>query len=442
MSNKKKVSDFRYNSSESKIPWSAVGEPVTEKDVVDIIKFLIPPTKGRSKDYKAQLSKVERGLIKLKNVGQYAGKLSLGNHVQSLENKCAKFLRSKHSLFVASCTSGFEIAFKLAGLKPGDEVIAPAITFIATIAYPLSIGAKVILADVDPRTMNMDPADVARKITKKTKVIFPVHLGGYPVNMAPLMKLAKKNNIIVIEDCAHAFGSSYKGKMVGSIGHFGAFSFHEVKNVTALGEGGILCTNTAFGKQFNQARFLGLNMSRQIPNWLYDIDALKTENGYTAAGNHSATEIQALVLSKQMDRMKKIIGKRKKAAEYLTRRLSKIEGVITPLGDDKNVTTSYHLYQLQIEPDKVGGDIQVLKSKLNARGIAQIPHFAPLYKFSIMDQLGYDTKAIEATCPVAEESFQHRFTHLPLYDFTKEQLKIMADAIIDSVEEIKKSKLL
>ena len=135
--------------------------------------------------------------------------------------------------------------------------------------------------------------------------------------------------------------------------------------------------DTAFGKQFNQARFLGLNMSRQIPNWLYDVDALKTENGYTAAGNHSATEIQALVLSKQMDRMKKIIGKRKKAAEYLTRRLSKIEGVITPLGNDKNVTTSYHLYQLQIEPDKVGGDYRFLKVNLMREELHRFPILHP-----------------------------------------------------------------
>ena len=441
MSKKKKaVSDFRYDSGETTIPWSAVGEPVINEDVVDIIKFLIQPAKGRSKDYKDQLFKVERELAKLHSAGQYAGKLSLGNHVQAIETKCAKFLNSKYTLFITNCTAGFEIAHKFAGLKPGDEVIAPAITFIATIAYPLSIGAKVVLADVDERTMNMNPADVEKKITKKTKVIFPVHIGGYPVDMAPIMKLAKKYKITVIEDAAHAFGATYRGKMVGSIGHFGAFSFHEVKNITSLGEGGILCTNTPFGKQFNQARFLGLNMARKIPKWLYDVDALKTINGYIAAGNHSATEIQALVLAKQMGRIKNIISKRKKAAEYLTRRLSKIDGIITPLGDNKKVTTTYHLYLLQIEPDKIGGDIQVLKRKLDARGVVQIPHFAPLYKFRIMDQLGYDTKAIEATCPVAEEAFQHRFTHLPLYDFTKEQLKYMADAIIESVAEMKKGR--
>ncbi|MCP4645722.1 MAG: hypothetical protein GY851_35080, partial [bacterium] len=186
------------------------------------------------------------------------------------------------------------------------------------------------------------------------------------------------------------------------------------------------------------ARFLGLDLSRQIPNWLYDVPAFKGKEGYFFTGNYSTTEVQALGLVQQMKRMKGIIAKRKRAAQYLTKRFSKVPGIITPLGDDKNVKSTHHLYLLQIEPDVVGGDMQMLKKKLDARGIVQIPHFAPLYKFSVMKQLGYDTKAIEKTCPVAEEAFQHRFTHLPLYDFAKEQLEYLADAVIASVEEMKR----
>jgi len=166
---------------------------------------------------------------------------------------------------------------------------SPTSTFIATIGYPLSIGAKVVIADVDARTINMDPQDAHRKITDRTKVIIPVHIGGYPVDMAPIM-LARSLGITVIEDPAHAFGATCRGRMVGTIGHFGAFSFHEVKNVTA-------------------------------------------------------------------------------------------------------------------------------------RGVVNIPHFAPLYKFSIMRQLGYDTEAIQATCPVSVEAFNRRFTHLPLYEFSSQDLQ-------------------
>ena len=101
-------------------------------------------------------------------------------------------------------------------------------------AYPLAIGCKLVFADVDPVTINMDPADVARKITPKTKMIVPVHIGGYPVDMDPILELARKHNILVLEDAAHAFGAMYKGKKIGTIGDFAAFSFHEVKNITQV----------------------------------------------------------------------------------------------------------------------------------------------------------------------------------------------------------------
>ena len=435
---KEEVSDFRYDTGQARVPWDAVGEHVRAADILALIEFLLRPAQGRAKAYDARLKRLAAELRKLAEVGVPAGKLSLAGNVQALEEQAAKLLRVKHAVFLTNATAGFEIGMKYAGLQPGDEVIAPAITFIATIAYPLAMGAKVVLADVDPRSLNMDPKDVERKITPKTQVIIPVHIGGYPVDMAPIMSLARKHRITVIEDAAHAFGGSYKGKMTGAIGHFGSFSFHEVKNVTALGEGGILVSNMPFGKELRRARFLGLDLTRQIPNWLYDVPAFKGKEGYFFTGNYSTTEVQALGLLTQMKRLKRIIAKRKRAAQYLNKRFAKEDGVITPPGDDDKVKSTYHLYLLQIEPDKVGGDIKTLKKKLDARGIVQIPHFAPLYKFSVMKQLGYDTKAIEATCPVAEEAFQHRFTHLPLYDFDQERLKCLADAVIDAVREMKR----
>jgi dTDP-4-amino-4,6-dideoxygalactose transaminase len=349
-------------------------------------------------------------------------------------------LKAKHAVFLTNATAGFEIAYKFAGLKPGDEVIAPAITFIATIAYPLSIGAKVVLADVDPRTINMDPEDVARKITDRTKAIIPVHIGGWPVDMDPIMRLAEERDITVIEDAAHAFGAEYKGRMAGAVGHFGSFSFHEVKNITALGEGGLLVSNTDFGADFDKARFLGLDLSRQIANWLYDVVALEGKDGVFAPGNHSATEIQALGLKLQMKRLSDIIAKRRSAAEYLTGRFERVEGLIPQVLDTDTVKSTYHLYLLQVDPDKAGGDVQTFKRKLQEKGVVNIPHFGPLYKFSIMRQLGYDTESIERSCPVAEDVFNRRFTHLPLYEFDRLDLEFMADTVIETVEEMKAGK--
>ena len=228
--------------------------------------------------------------------------------------------------------------------------------------------------------------------------------------------------------------------MVGAIGHFGAFSFHEVKNITSLGEGGILVTNTPFGENFPKARFLGVDLSRHIRNWLYDVPALKCRGGCFAPGNHSVTEIQAVGLLQQMKRLKKIISKRRKAAEYLTSRFRQVDGIITPPPDSARIKSTHHLYLLQIDPGKVRGDIQTLKKKLSEKGVINIPHFAPLYKFSIMRQLGYDMKAMEKSCPVTEEVFNRRFTHLPLYDLTGEQLKYMADTVIEVVNEMQKGR--
>ena len=434
---KKKISDFRYDTGPARIPWSAVGEKVKLEDIMEIIKFLVPP-KGKDKRYKKQIEKVKKELKKLIENSNLAGKLTLGEKVSQLEEEVKKFLGCKYAVFLTNATAGFEIAYKFAGLKPGDEVIAPAITFIATISYPLAIGAKVVLADIDPKTLNMDPEDVARKVTKNTKVIVPVHIGGYPCDMDAIMDIAKKFDIVVLEDAAHAFGAVYKGKMIGTIGHFGAFSFHEVKNITSLGEGGILVTNEEIGKEFPKARFVGFNIANPIPYWLYDVVALKWRGDYFAPGNHSATEIQAVVLLSQMKRINKIIEKRRKAAEYLNERFKNVRGIITPPLDDQKIKSTHHLYLFQVDPSQLNGDIQKVKEKMTEKGITQIPHFAPLYRFSIMKQLGYDTEKIKETCPNAEEVFLHRFTHLPLYDFKKEDLKYMADSIIDIIKGMQK----
>ena len=256
---KKQQSDFRYNTGETKVPWAAVGENYNVHDLMEIIKFLM---QGEGKEYDAAMAGVYEEVKKLDKLATPPGKLSLGSKVEAVEAACNDYLGTDSSLFVTNCTAGFEIAYKYANLKPGDEIIVPAITFVATMAYPLAIGCKLVFADVDPRTINMDPADVARKITDKTKMIVPVHIGGYPVDLDPILELAKKHNILVLEDAAHAFGAMYKGKHIGTIGDFAAFSMHEVKNITSFGEGGILTTNIPdFDYHMKRARFLGLDFS-------------------------------------------------------------------------------------------------------------------------------------------------------------------------------------
>ncbi len=439
MKNQEKAkSDFRYDTGEAKVPWAAVGESISIEDLSSMIEFLIPGDQNNSA-YKKQLDKVREELKNLLGAGQYASKLTLGNKVKELEEEIKKFLNVKYACFITNATAGFEIGLKFAGIQPGDEVIAPAITFLSTVAYPLEIGAKVVIADVDPITLNISPEDIRRKITSRTKAIMPVHLGGYPCDMDQIMEIAREYNLAVVEDGAHSFGAFYKGKATGAIGDFGSFSFHEVKNINSIGEGGIVITNTPYGENFAKSRFGGFDISNPIENWLYDVVALKAKGGqYFMAGNHSATEIQAVVLLNQLKRLPDIIKIRKINAEYLNERFSEIEEILPCPLDTADIQSSYHLYLLQLDHKKLKGDIQDFKQKMNERGIIQIPHFAPLYRFSYLKQLGHDTDAMKKSCPNAEEAFLHKFTHLPLYPLSDEQVEYMADNVIGAVKEMKR----
>ena len=429
------TTDFRYNTGAAKVPWAAVGENYNAEDLKAIVKFLM---QGSGKEYDEIIEAVNKQIDKLGEIATPPGKLSLAAKVEEAEKACDAYLGVPGSLFVTNATAGFEIAYKYANLKEGDEVIVPSITFIATMAYPLSVGAKLVFADVDPKTLNMDPKDVERKITSKTKMIVPVHIGGYPVDMDPIMELAKKHDIIVLEDAAHGFGGEYKGKKLGTIGHFGSYSFHEVKNCTSFGEGGILTTQIPeFRSEMKRARFLGMDQSRAIENWLYDITAIEGKNApFVASNNCSTTEIQGLGLSLQLKRYDKILAERRRSAEYMTKRLSGNPAIVPQdLGNDDIVPT-FHLYLLEIVPELAGGDVQEFKERLTAKGVTNIPHFGPLYKFNIIKQMGYDRDAIAKSCPVTEEVFNKRFTHLPIYDLTDEQLKYMADAILEVISEM------
>ena len=440
MSEKESGGDFRYAVGESKVPWHAVGEFYDGKDAVEMVKFLLPATGDPA--YAPQTEKVANEIKKLAEVGGKATKLTLGKKVAEAEAVSREYFGAKYACFLDNWTGGMEIAYKLAGIGPGDEIIMPAITFIATMAYPLSVGAKIVFADVDPETINLDPADVARKITPKTKMIVPVHLGGCPVDMDPIMELAAKHDIIVMEDAAHGMGGAYKGKKLGAIGHFGGFSLHEVKNINSFGEGGILLSNEDWaGPQFPGARFLGLDFSRKIKDWLYDISPLTDRFGKPqVALNHSATEIQALGLLLQMQRLDQIIAMRKAAAEYMNSVLSQEDGILVEKADTADTYSTHHLYLLRIDPEKVGGNIQQLSKKLAEKGLTNITHFGPMYRFKIMKDLGYDENAIAATCPVTEKMFYHSYTHLPLYPLTREQLEYQAQAVVEAVREMKQGK--
>ncbi len=432
----KQTTDFRYNTGATKVPWPAVGENYNVADTMEVVKFLM---RGQGAEYDAIIEEIRESVKKLDKISTPPGKLSLGKYVDDAEKAVDEYLGTEGSVFVTNATAGFEIAYKYAGIGPGDEVIVPAITFVATMAYPLAHGAKLVFADVDPKTLNMDPEDVRRKITDKTKMIVPVHIGGYPVDLDKIMEIAKEKGIIVLEDAAHAFGGEYKGRKIGTIGDFAAYSFHEVKNITSFGEGGIVTTNIPnFAPEMKRARFLGLDFTKPIKNWLYNITAIPGKEKDFVASNYSTTEIQALGLKLQVERNDQIIAERRRAATLLNEKLKGNPAIIPQDLGNEDIKPTFHLYQLQIDPEKAGGDVQTLKAKLEAKGVTNIPHFGPLYRFKVVEDMGYDADAIAKTCPNCEEVFYKRFTHLPIYGLTDEQIDYMANAIIESVEEMQK----
>lgn len=437
--NQNEKSDFRYNTGDAKVPWDAVAVKPNLEMAMDVLRFLVAPG-GNDDAYEAGMKQARQGLAQAFQNGQPATKLSLGKNVQAVESLASEMLGIKHASFLVNWTAGYDIALDMAGVQPGDEVILPAITFIATASPVMRKGARCVFADVLPETVNMDPADVARKITPKTKAIVPVHIAGYPVDMDPIMELAREKGIAVIEDAAHGFGGVYKGKPLGAIGDFGAYSFHEVKNITSLGEGGILVTNDDLGEQFAMARFCGFDLQTPPPEtWLYNVSPIRSRDGFFAAGNFSTTEIQAVALLRQMRDNEKVIQARRDVAQRLYDTFVDEPGLIpAPMGD-KDIVPTFHLYQLRVDPEVIPGGIQAMKKELTDRGVTHISHFCPLYLYRIFKEFGYDVEAIQASCPGAEKAFFQEYTHLPLYDLTEEQISYLCTATLEAARNLRKN---
>jgi perosamine synthetase len=430
-------SDFRYNTGDAKVPWDAVAVKPDTSLVMDLVRFLIGPGADASA-YAAAARKVEGAVEELYRHGRPATKLSLGAQVKAVEDLTRQYLGCKHASFVVNWTAGYDIALDLAGVRSGDEVIIPAITFIATAAPALRKGARIVFADVQRDTVNLDPVDVARKITPRTKAIVPVHIGGYPVDMEPLMELARRKGIAVIEDAAHGFGGTYQGRQLGTLGDFGAYSFHEVKNITALGEGGIVVTNSDLGAQFAKARFCGFDLETPPPRtWLYNISPIYSGDGHASVpSNFSTTEIQAVALLNHIRRNDQIIAQRRAVARRLHDAFSSVPGLLPGPPPSQVYGSTCHLFLLRIDPKVIPGGIQPFKQALANKGVTQIAHFCPLYYYKLFKELGYDQAAIAASCPGAEQIFFEHYTHLPLYGLSDEAIQYMIHSVIQTAQEI------
>ncbi len=283
------------------------------------------------------------------------------------------FARTHDSLYgicAANGTLTLEIALRAAGVEPGDEVIVPAYTFIATATAVLMIGAIPIFVDIDPDTYNLDPRRLEEAINEHTKAVIPVHFGGQPCEMDTILALAKKHDLKVIEDAAHAHGSSYKGRMCGSSGDLGSFSFQGSKNMTA-GEGGIITTSN---KEFAEICDMLVWVGRKKGHPWYEHFSLAT--------NARLSEFQAAILLAQLTRLTDLTQKRMANARFLDSLLSGIDGIRPMIQLPSTTSHANHLYMFRYDAAAFAGlPKQKFVEALQAEGItgASPGYGHPLY---------------------------------------------------------------
>lgn len=306
-----------------------------------------------------------------------------GDRVFAFAERFAAMQHAKHGLCVTNGTTALVIALQAVGVGPGDEVIVPAYTFIATPNAVLMSNGIPVFVDIDPTTYNMDPDCVERAITSRTKAIMPVHFGGLPAHMERLTAIARKHGLALVEDCAQAHGAQWNGKGVGPIGDIGGFSFQSSKNLNA-GEGGIILTNNdTYGKIADSLANCG-----------------RSEDGawyghYRLGGNHRMTELQGALLLAQFGRFEEQANCRHENGEYLTKQLGHIDGV-TPCVTPPYVTRhARHLYIFRYRAEVFGGAPKVrFVEALRAEGIPASPGYSlPLYKQPVYTQKNFGAYA-------------------------------------------------
>ncbi len=332
--------------------------------------------------------------------GQW-GNPDCADSVKSFEDEFAEFCGAKYALACVNGSVALRLALIACGVKPGDEVIITPYTFIATASIVLETNCVPVFADIDPRTYNIDPEQIEKAITKRTKAIIPVHFAGQACDMEKIMQIAKKHNLRVIEDACHGHGAEYKGRKLGSIGDAGCFSFQSSKNLTS-GEGGMIITNDeALYDMMNSLRNVGRVKGGQ---WY--------EHHYLGC-NYRITQLQTALLRTQLKRLDEQTRIRHQNGTYLNSLLEKIEG-IEPLERGLGETLhSYHIYIFRYDKTKFNG---LSKSEF-ARFLAAegVPCFMgypnPLYKQPLFQKKNFMCYAIpdnvdytNVCCPVTEKA--------------------------------------
>ncbi len=315
-----------------------------------------------------------------------SGWLGTGPKTAQFENMIAELTGAKYAMAVNSCTAALHLSLIAAGIGEGDEVITTPLTFSATANAIIHSGATPVFVDVNLKTMNIDEKKIEKAITEKTKAIMPVHLAGLPAEMDAIIKIAKKHNLLVIEDAAHAIGAEYKGKKIGNIGDLTCFSFYVTKNITT-GEGGMITTNNkAFA---DKIKILALHgMSKDAWKRFSDEGYKHYEVIYTGF-KYNLTDIASSLGIHQIKRLEKYDTQRKIIWDFYDKELKGLP-ITLPSSWDKNIKHVLHLYMILVDEKKAGISRDRFMDELHKRGIGTGVHYNPvhLHKY-YRDTYGY-----------------------------------------------------
>lgn len=332
---------------------------------------------------------------------------------------------ARKALLTTSATAALEFAVRLCNLQAGDEVIVPSFTFSSTInAVLLNTGVRVVFADIDPRTCNVDSQDIARKVTEKTRAIIVVHYAGVACDMDAIMRLARKHKLRVIEDAAQCIGAKYKNKYLGTIGDFGCISFHETKNITC-GEGGALFINANSQRIIKQAEIIrekGTNRTKFLAGVV---------NKYTwvaVGASYLPSDLLAAFLLAQLEAEPKVTQLRRAIYDFYKKELQPFEklGLATLPYCPKNATHNAHIFFILL-PSRVQRNF--VMQYLRQRGVGATFHYIPLHSSPMGKKLGYKAADLPIT-----HALGTRLLRLPLYaGMTKAEMQFVVAMTEDAL---------
>lgn len=358
-------------------------------------------------EYSAIRAEVEPVVLQVLASGAY----TLGPNVEALEREAAARCGSRHAVTVGSGTDALEFALRAAGIGAGDDVLAPSMTFVATIEAIANIGARPVVVDIDPKTYTIDPASAARKITPNTKAIMPVHLYGHPCDMDAVMALAQRRNLLVIEDCAQAIEATWRGRRVGTFGIAGAFSFFPTKNLGACGDGGMVITDDAKIPET-------IKMLRMHGSLVRDDHRLLGRTG-------RLDEIQAAILRVKFRHLANWTEARRRWAQLYGRlfreRLLPVAPEVALPVEAEGARHVYHIYALRV-PRR-----DALLKFLQGQGIGALVHYSrPVHAQPAFAAFGMR----EGDCPIGE-ALARDVISMPLYPAMGEQaVEQVVDAVV------------